>query len=373
MPETFHVLQPEYFERFRCLGSDCEDTCCDGWGILIDRATYDIYQKTPERSLVEINPASCSASDYAKIRLNGTGCPALQGGLCSLHRDHGEPYLSDMCSTFPRVVTLVDGAAEKSLHLSCPEAARLVLLDPDSMKMVRGKAADLEFRLAAVSRVAEPDKDLRERMAATIRDRSQPLAERILAIGQAIEPFSPAPAVSPLEDILELIVGRMGAEYTSPRFLECYGEFMRGLGWTGESTMEELAARCRTVSREYYSPFVARHPYLFENYLLNYMYRTMFPYGWKQADQKMATDLRREAIRDAYLVMVAHYAIIKMVFIGMAGLHREKLCVDHAVKLVQSATRVFQHSSAFTGVVRGFFAGRPEGGMQTAFSFVTDL
>jgi lysine-N-methylase len=372
MAETFHVLQPQYFERFRCLGPDCEDTCCDGWGILIDRATYDIYQRTPEHDLVEINPASCSASDYAKIRLTGTRCPALQGGLCSLHRDHGEPYISDMCSTFPRVVTVVDGVAEKSLHLSCPEAARLVLCDPDSMKMELADAPSLDFRPAAVSRVAGLPADFRETMTAIVRDRSRPLAERIVAVGHAIESWQPEPAVLPLEDILELIVGRIGAEYTSPRFLECYGEFMRGLGWTGESTMSELSARYRAAFTDYYAPFEARHPYVFENYLLNYMYRTMFPFGWKQPDQKMGLDLRRGTVRDAYLLMATHYAIVKTVFVGMAGLHRDNLSLDHAVKLVQSATKVFQHSAAFTGVVLAFFAARPERAMQTAASFVSD-
>jgi lysine-N-methylase len=376
MTETFHVLQPQYFERFRCLGSDCDDTCCNGWGILVDRATYDIYQRTPERDLVEINPASCSASDYAKIRLNGTRCPALQGGLCSLHRDHGETYISDMCSTFPRVVNLVtgvaDAVAERSLHLSCPEAARLVLCDPDAMNFVRADTPDLGFRLAAVSKIDGLPGAFRESLAAIVRDRSRPLSARIVLVGQAIEPWESGDAVFPLDAVLELIVERIGAEYAAPRFLECYGEFMNGLGWTGHSTMSDLTARYHEAFRNYYLPFIEHHEHLFENYLLNYMFRTMFPFGWKQQDQKMAIDVRPEAMRNAYLLMVAHYAMIRTVLVGMAGLHRENLKIDHAVKLVYSATKVFQHSSVFADAVKGFFAARQEGAMQTAAALVTD-
>ena len=35
---------PDYFKKFKCIASECEDTCCAGWEIVIDDDTYDIYK-----------------------------------------------------------------------------------------------------------------------------------------------------------------------------------------------------------------------------------------------------------------------------------------------------------------------------------------
>ena len=77
MLNVHKVRQPRCFDRFRCTGADCEDTCCAGWGIFVDRATYERYQNPPAHqiagkdlsSLVEINPARSSSRDYARFRL----------------------------------------------------------------------------------------------------------------------------------------------------------------------------------------------------------------------------------------------------------------------------------------------------------------
>ena len=83
------VRQPKSFDQFRCIGADCEDTCCVGWGIVVDQETYEKYQNLPAHriankvlsSLVEINPARTSAGDYATLRLDGARCPALHEDL----------------------------------------------------------------------------------------------------------------------------------------------------------------------------------------------------------------------------------------------------------------------------------------------------
>ena len=29
------IRVPEYFKDFKCIASECEDTCCAGWGIVM--------------------------------------------------------------------------------------------------------------------------------------------------------------------------------------------------------------------------------------------------------------------------------------------------------------------------------------------------
>jgi lysine-N-methylase len=387
------VRQPRSFDRFRCIGAECEDTCCKGWGILVDSETWEKYQQPhdfrvagkPLSSLVEINPASCSSIDYAKIRLEGTGCPALHEGLCSIQQALGEHYIPDLCSTYPRVLNRVGATFETSLHLSCPEAARLILSDPEAMILSEGVEDSLPHRAGSLSAILGSGDESLTRVRAlaieVIRERSVPLWQRIVSLEFAIDRIADAEtsravgimeghlsclrqglfegifagrAANPafqLETVLELIVARLRMDYTPPRFLDCYAEFMRGLAWTNESTMEELAARYRQASEDYFQPFIRRHEHVFENYLINYIFRTVFPYRHKQADQTFVIDSGRESMSSAFLLLAAHYAIVRTLLIGMAALHRHDLSFDHAVRLVQSYSKAFQHSSLFETTV----------------------
>ena len=275
-----------------------------------------------------------------------------------------------------------------SLQLSCPEAARLVLTDPDAMALDERTEQDLNHRSGSLSLIGDaPDEQLREvrvLMMRVIGERSRPLWQRIATLGLAIDELARVPAgpdatiledrlaalrrgafdailnnrevdsAAQIEAVVGLIVARIGNEHTSPRFLECYGEFMRGLGWTAESSVEQLAGRYDHALRNYYLPFVQRNEHFFENYLVNYMFRTLFPYGHRLSNTKLSIDRSGESMRNSYLVFVVHYALIRTLLIGMAALHAHDLNVDHALKLIQSCTKVFQHSNSFSAVILQF-------------------
>jgi lysine-N-methylase len=162
-----------------------------------------------------------------------------------------------------------------------------------------------------------------------------------------------APALQ-LETALELTVARLGADYTPPRFLECYREFMRGLEWTDKSSMEELGGRYHYALHAWFLPFLRRHEYVLENYLVNYAFRTLFPYRRKQPDQRMVIDSSQGSMRHAFLLLGVHYAIIRTLLIGMAALHKEELSMDHAVRLVQSYSKAFLHSGTFEALASEF-------------------
>ena len=31
---------PEYYRQFQCIGGACEDTCCQGWTVDVDKTSY---------------------------------------------------------------------------------------------------------------------------------------------------------------------------------------------------------------------------------------------------------------------------------------------------------------------------------------------
>lgn len=136
---TMPSLQPRYVSRFSCLGSSCEDSCCNEWHISLDKKTFQHYSAPGSRGLaqvVRINPAPREDTNYGHIALAGelAECPLLEEKLCSVHRDKGAGALSHTCFSYPRVWAEIDGQGEQSLELSCPEVARLALLAPDAFE-----------------------------------------------------------------------------------------------------------------------------------------------------------------------------------------------------------------------------------------------
>jgi lysine-N-methylase len=383
------VRQPDCFDHFRCIGADCEDTCCVGWGVPVDQETFEKYQHLPAHriadkpliTLVEINPTRSSTGDYAKFRLEGAKCPALHEGMCTIQQTLGESHLPDLCSKYPRVLNVIGGTVERSLHLSCPEAARLVLNDPQAMVFHERMEEHMPHRSNSLTLIADDLDDrlyqVRTLVIELIQERSFRLWKRIVVLGFAIDRLAGvdmAHAVTVLEEclnslrqgafdgvfkalkadptfqletVLELVISRIGTDYTAPRFIECYREFMHGLVWTPESTIEELAARYSLSSQRFFRPFVRRHEHLLENYLVNYIFRTAFPYRSRLPEQMFAIDSSRESMRHSLVLLAVHYAIIRAMLIGMAGLHKDNLNMEHAVKLVQSYSKAFLHDTSF--------------------------
>jgi lysine-N-methylase len=134
------VRQPGHFAAFHCTGAECEDTCCSGWEVTIDKRTHDKYRECGDPELksslerfIHITDKAHSDDNFAKIDFSGGKCPFLAGGLCSIHQKLGEEALSEICASFPRVMNIVDGVAERSLDMACPEAVRVALLNPEPM------------------------------------------------------------------------------------------------------------------------------------------------------------------------------------------------------------------------------------------------
>lgn len=378
------LLQPRSFEAFRCIGSDCEDTCCDGWGIVIDRSTYAKYEQHGDPRLTELITIDETGGDddhYAKIKLAGTRCPFLSEGLCSIQSELGEEYLSKTCSTYPRISSVIDDVLQRTLDLSCPEAARLVLLNPDPMEFLEETCDEDLSRIANLSAfdTALPGDDkpydhfweIRDQVVSVLQDRSQPVSKRLITLArlcdleetpQVVQELPPA---AQLEIVLELIVARISSDFTNRRFLECYEEFMLGMEWTASSTMEDLGTRFTEAYRQYYAPFMDQHEYMLENYLVNYVHKALFPFGPQQSSHQVSYRLSERSIREHCMLLIAYFAIIKTVLIGMAAFHTTAFGAGHVVKLIQSFSRAFEHSLKYPNQVNEILASK---GMTSAAS-----
>ena len=157
MSNRFHnVIAPEYAQQFRCVGSECPDTCCSGWRVDVDKTTFkkikalgDEAASRPIKKYFKVNPNGDSLR-YAYIEMEANGnCPALnEERLCAIQSEVGEDYLSKTCQFYPRQFADVGETVEMHLYLSCPEAARLCLhsdavLQYESMDLTTPKGKPL--------------------------------------------------------------------------------------------------------------------------------------------------------------------------------------------------------------------------------------
>lgn len=117
---------PHYFEQFKCVAAECEDTCCAGWAIMIDEKSMDKYRKMEgafgNRLRNSVDWEKGCFYQYEKR------CAFLnEDNLCDLHMEAGEHMLCDTCRDYPRHMEEYEGLREGSLSLSCIEAAKIVL------------------------------------------------------------------------------------------------------------------------------------------------------------------------------------------------------------------------------------------------------
>jgi lysine-N-methylase len=144
--ERPRAITARYMTRFRCLGGACEDTCCQGWQIPLDRRQYQILEAAMDGSAAEREELQAgveleergSETRHARLRMAPQGsCPFLLATrLCSIQDRYGERALPAVCSTYPRLVAQAGERAEVWGALSCPELARQCLLHEDAVEIV---------------------------------------------------------------------------------------------------------------------------------------------------------------------------------------------------------------------------------------------
>jgi len=141
------LVAPKYLSRFECIGAECEENCCTGWRVDVDRPHYKklkvLMDDSPAdrarfRAAHERNAGAATDQAWAHLKLHSDGsCPMLEAdGLCVTHRRFGQEALSNACSIYPRSASLVGDQVEITASMSCPEVARKALLQEDALELM---------------------------------------------------------------------------------------------------------------------------------------------------------------------------------------------------------------------------------------------
>ena len=134
------VFEPTFLTQFKCVGGACKDHCCKEWNIILDKSTVNRYLKSKNKLIQsvaerEIISTKKNYSNWGLIDVsNGKSCAFMDDNrLCNIHQILGEEALSPTCATYPRTQKIYQFQINKSLTLSCPEAVRQLISDPDAM------------------------------------------------------------------------------------------------------------------------------------------------------------------------------------------------------------------------------------------------
>lgn len=399
MPQPLTVLQSRSFGNFQCITSDCEDNCCGGWGIVIDKRTYDLYRDCQDPELapmmaqsVDVVDGSTNEMSYAQIKLSHDKCPFLTESMrCRIQEKLGELALSRTCSTYPRAVNLVDGILECSLYMSCPEAVRTVLLDPNSMNLASSvRSQHLRFANPPTldtrdTRYTGKPYDhfpaVRDLFGSILNNRAYPLWERLMIIGFVCEhldkliaagdgstvgqivdsyvgeidrgmfngAFSNVPdqPQAQIDFVTKWIDARIAEGSASPRFLATCQDFKDGLG------MDDPAQAYVDAASRFYQPFMDERPHIMENYLRNYLFKALFPFG-----PQKSLYFEHRSVFDEYLLLIVHYALVRGLLIGSAARHGEDFGEAQVVSTVQSFSKAIEHNLPFLKRILAFLEGR---------------
>lgn len=133
MSNFFKCIRPKYLHDFQCDGKACGSKCCGDWRITIDPETIRKYDNMePREEGQEILSHIIFRKEYQSFGISlqkNYRCPFLGSDyLCKIQKRYGEDYISDICATYPRVFYLVGNMIEESLAMTCPIAAKQVLL-----------------------------------------------------------------------------------------------------------------------------------------------------------------------------------------------------------------------------------------------------
>ena len=153
-------------------------------------------------------------------------------------------------------------------------------------------------------------------------------------------PPQTAPQLGAVMEVIQRHLDLQIADPSHIRFRECVQDFLQGVHHAPGSSLETCTTFYAEAHARYYQPFMQENPFMLENYLINYVFRTQFPFGVKP--QGEGNDPQTE-----YLQMTIQYAAIKGLLIGMAGHYHGAFAAGHVVKLIQSFSKAVEHCPKF--------------------------
>ena len=218
------ITKPSYYDSFRCIAAACPDSCCKEWDVQVDDVSADYYRRLPGALGDDLRRLMHDEDGETVMTIQDGRCPMWrQDGLCRIQAELGEDALCKTCRDFPRLTHDYGDFVEKTLELSCPEAARILLsapfLPPVTEEVPGGEEPDYDeeamevlkaTRTRALALLADTSRDIPTTLASLLLYGYQAQGE---LDGAEETPFDPDSA---LESVADFVKATPAAEILAP-------------------------------------------------------------------------------------------------------------------------------------------------------------
>lgn len=367
-----NILKPFYYDEFKCIGGKCKDSCCLGWTIFIDKKTFNEYKKVRSsfksklNSGISRNRKDSNDLHYGKMNLENGRCKFLNDkDLCDIYINLGEDYLCNTCKQYPRLVYKFGDVYEKTLNLSCPEVARMIvesnelfsfdmtdeILNETEKKYIKkynynkdlykllweGRSISIEvaqFREIDIWKRLVFIKIIEERLQENIENQKYDNVSYIIEeCRQMVTSYERISSLDNLEKVTEvkiqfisiLLRRKINARESNKTFLGLMEEF------------EQLTNNMEMFDEleEEFNVYFEKYEYVLENYIVYSLYN-----NYMKA-------LVNEDLNKCILILMLSYSTIKILLMSRWKRNNKNLSNDDIVDVLYSFSRVTEHNNVF--------------------------
>ncbi|MGV3073816.1 flagellin lysine-N-methylase [Clostridium baratii] len=378
MEKLIRKKYPKYLKEFKCIGGECEDSCCIGWDIDIDKITFRQYYKVKDQEMKKMfqknvhNNEYCQAPDvdYGKVKLKkDKRCPFLdECNYCIIQSKLGEEYLSNVCTSFPRILNKIDGYYEMSLDVSCPEAARILLLKEEGIEFEENEetlgkhiiSSEIDTKSKEFKNLPiKYFKEIRDLSIKIIKNRKFDLNRRLYILGEFINELEEELKYN-YENVLKFIkeydINSVKDPYEKDDFsyllqVDFFKKTMKYLNilnevdsllfkdytrevMTGFNFEDDNISKYANVYieafEEYSKEYMIKNSFIFENYLVNFIYNYMFPFSENQS------------VFDGYIMLLMRYSFIRFYLVGKYIVNKNEY-KEEIVRFIQVFSKSIGH------------------------------
>jgi lysine-N-methylase len=382
-------------KTFQCIGPDCEDPCCHGFTVDIDKQTYLKYIHTKDKELkakfntvLKLNKQSSNDLEYGFLQFSETNkCPMLtEKGWCSIQQKLGEEALSLTCHSYPRVTNNILNQVEKGATTSCPEIARLALLNENGISFEQLEEDDsvrnaIGFTMDEKSPLTPYFWDLRIFTIELLQNRIYPLTDRLLILGLFCQKASELVDLKQFDSLSTLItqykqyysettqfqnlsmkinsnpvwqlnvfrklykasenIKITASSYEALRSATLAGFQLDAdddVNFTNEEHAREVK-HYKDVIETWHSLIEGKYGYIFENYLVNAVFINVFPRtGYK-------------TLIEEFMMLAAKFSMIRFMVYGVAEQLKETFNEHDVVSCIQAFSKQLEHNQNFIGYI----------------------
>ena len=356
-------LQPKYVADFKCDGKICPKNCCRrNWKISIDAETYEKYLKF-ESANHELTRHIFSDGDEFFIKQENGVCPFLNSdGLCSIQLERGEENISQICGSYPRQLYRFGAMIERSLTLTCPLAAHLVL---NPKKKIEFETAQIKLpnwaqRQIFVSESNVPPEilsrfiEIQLTAISILQQRGLTIDGRLIVLGFYLRQLEEIirrgdlgtiPTLNKIYTSEEFFFGQVPILIDSVKFQS--KDFVALMSSVIEKIRDGAAQKYLrqidlNVAAKIRRKFLKKYSMMLENYLVNEFFGGVYPY-------KISGTIQHN-----YAVFAVNFKILEVTALSLFAKNSERKIFEMVSELTVDLNHNENFLTAITAVVKDF-------------------